>query len=243
MKILKMYVNRNYRNAQYYCVFDETPEITYEQIGEDYIGSATDKDGNIVFSSYLRKKGDRGAFGGRELSLTMKDGSVHKIKDYWWDEGYYRGHGEFACIGAGTLEELQKRYVYCTYSINKETFQKMLDDYYSREKEYKYYEIEEWAKMQYTWYPVMIDGKAVKQLMVNDKGHFAYKLTKKRVHVRYTKCIFNKKRNKTFTINMFRYGYNNGTRFVKIERRLNDVYKESLNITENEAEKITRQFL
>lgn len=168
MKILKMYVARKYGNVHYYCLFDEMPEITYEKIGTDFVGSAVDDDGDIIFSHFLHK-GSSGAFGGRELALTMKDGSTQKIKDYWWDNGYYRQHGEFVDIGAGTLEELQECYVYYGCNINKVAFQKMLDDYYSREKEYAYYDIEAWANMQYTWYPVMIDGKVFEPLMVNEK--------------------------------------------------------------------------
>lgn len=239
MKILKMYVARRYGNVHYYCMFDEIPEITYEKIGADYVGSAVDEDGDIIFSHFLRKSYS-GAFAGRELSLKMKDGSVQKIKDYWWDSGHYRGHGEFVDIGAGTLEDLQNCYVYCSCNINKATFQKMLDDYYSREKEYEYYEIEEWAKIQYTWYPVMIDGKVFEQLMVNEKGHFVEKLTKKRIHAKYTRCKWNKKANKSHATYMFKYEYNNGTRLVKIERRLDEVYKESLPLLESEVTKIIR---
>ena len=40
MKILKMYVSRKYKPENYYCMFDEIPEITYEKIGCDYVGSA-----------------------------------------------------------------------------------------------------------------------------------------------------------------------------------------------------------
>lgn len=53
MKILKMYVARKYGNAHYYCMFDEIPEVTYEKIGLDYVGSAVDENGNVIFSEHL----------------------------------------------------------------------------------------------------------------------------------------------------------------------------------------------
>lgn len=129
-------------------MFDEIPKITYEKVGADYVGSVTDQDGNIIFSDYLSYNSWGKAFANMELTLHMKDGSIQKIKDYWYDCGYYKQHGEFINVGGGTLESLQKCYVYCGYNINKAIFQKMLDDYYLREKEYDYREIEEWVKLQ-----------------------------------------------------------------------------------------------
>ncbi len=239
MKILKMYVARAYGNVNYYCMFDEMPEITYEKIGADYVGSAVDEDGDVIFSHFLRR-GSSGAFAGRELSLTMKDGSIQKIKDYWWDDGHYGKHGEFVSIGAGTLENLQKCYVYCSCNINKATFQKMLDDYYSREKEYEYYDIKSWANMQYTWYPVLIDGKVYEPLMVNEKGHFAEKTTKKVVYPREIRFRYFKKADKRFRIPLFKHEYNDGRRLVKVERRLDEVYRDSLPLMEDELAAIIK---
>lgn len=233
MRILKMCVIRECGNVHYYCMFDEIPEITYEKIGAHYIGSAVDSDGNVVFSRFLRR-GYSGAFAGRELSLTMKDGSVQKIKDYWWDNGCYPEHGEFVDIGAGTLGDLQKCYVYRSLNINKTAFQKMLDDYYSREKEYEYYEIEVWVKMQYTWYPVMVDGKVFEPLMVNEKGHFAEKYTKKIVYPRENIYRRFKKANRSFTLHLFEYQYSDGKRLVKVERSLEKIYRDSLPLMEDE---------
>ena len=117
-------------------MFDKIPEITYEKFGAHYIGSATDSDGDVVFGHFLAE-GYSGAFLA-ETSLTMKDGSVQKIKDYWWDNGCYAEHQvdllEYRCRNTG---DLQKCYVYRSLNIDKTAFQKMLDDYYSREKEYR----------------------------------------------------------------------------------------------------------
>lgn len=117
-----MHVTRRYGQEHYYCLFDEIPEITYEKIGSSYVGSATDNNGNIIFSNYLGYESFGNAFGGRELTLKMKDGTTEKVKDYWFDWGHYKNHGEFIDIGGGTLEKLQECYVYCGYNINKKYF-------------------------------------------------------------------------------------------------------------------------
>lgn len=218
-------------------MFDEIPEITYEKIGASYVGSVTDDDGNIIFSNHLGYKSYGDAFGGRELSLHMKDGSIKKVKDHWWDCGYYKEHGEFIGIGAGTLKSLQDCYVYCSYNINKDTFQKMLDDYYFREKEYEYYEIEKWCKLQHRWYDVIIDGKKY-PYMVNKNGNFVHKHSKEPIYPRKNVCKWKyKSRGKTdksFDLCFFNLEYIDGNRLIKIERKMSDVLAESLPLSKEE---------
>lgn len=231
MKIVKMCVARRYGNEHYYCLFNKIPEITYEKIGMDYIGSATDEFGNIIFSNLLHWERWGDAFAGRELSLKMKDGSITKIKDHWFDCGSYKEHGEFISIGARTLEKLQDCYVYQGMNINKKTFEKMLNDYYSREKEYEYREIEEWCKLQYKWYDVVIDGFKY-PFMVNKKGNFVDKYSKEPIHTRHNKTIgrfkWGGKTDKHFDLCLFELKYKDRDKLVKVERRMIDVLKESL---------------
>lgn len=110
-----MYVARRYGHENFYCLFDEIPEITYEKIGHDYIGSVTDEDENIIFSEYLGYQPYGYAFAGREISLKMKDGSVRKIKDHWFDCGSCKEHGEFVEIAGSTLENYKN--VTCIHRI------------------------------------------------------------------------------------------------------------------------------
>jgi hypothetical protein len=228
IKIIKMHVTRRYGQEHYYCLFDEIPEITYEKIGSSYVGSATDNNGNIIFSNYLGYESFGNAFGGRELTLKMKDGTTEKVKDHWFDWGHYKNHGEFIDIGGGTLEKLQECYVYCGYNINKNTFERMLDDYYSREKEYKYDEIEEWCNLQYIWYPVIINNKKI-PLMVNKKGDFVERESKKRIYVRENHLRYiSGNTHKEFKQCLFKYSYMDGNKKVKIERKMLDVLKDSL---------------
>ena len=99
--------------------------------------------------------------------------------------------------------------MYCGYNINKNTFEKMLDDCYSREKEYEYNEIEEWCNLQHIWYPVIINNKKI-PLMVNEKGDFAERETKKRIYVRENRLRYksNSKTDKEFKQCLFKYSYN-----------------------------------
>ena len=236
MKIIKLYKSKGY--SHYYVIFDEIPKLTYEKIKGDYIGSALDEYGNIIFSEHLKWQPFGDAFAGRELTLKMKDGSIQKIKDHWFDHGHYKEHGEFIGIGAGTLESLQKCYVYCGLNINKDTFQKMLDDYYSREKEYDYYEIEKWCKLQYKWYDVIIDGKKY-PYMVNKKGDFVEKYSKEPIYPRRNICRikYYNKVGKSFDLCLFKINYKENGRLIKIERKMIDVLKESMPYSVEEIKK------
>lgn len=120
-------------------------------------------------------------------------------------------------------------------TINIDTFQMMLDDYYSREKEYEYYEIEKWCKLQYKWYDVIIDGKKY-PYMVNKKGNFVHKYSKEPIYPRTNKCIwrFQKDTGKSFDLCLFELKYNNGNRLIKIQRKMMDVLKESLPFSEED---------
>lgn len=236
MKILKMYVARKC-GTHYYCVFDEIPEITYEKVGQNYEGSATDENGNVILSRMLGHERMTGAFGGRELTLKMKDGSEQKIKDHWWDWGHCRKHGEFIDIGADTVKGLQNCYVYRGMNINKYAFQLMLEDYYSREKEYEYYEIEEWVNRQCKWYQLEIDGKGI-PFMVSENGTFAEMYTKKKIYPIERKTIRKFRRagksENIFCMEFLKLEYEEMTepyytkRKVRIERNLFDVLQESL---------------
>jgi len=232
MKILKLHRNSN---NHYYVMFDEIPELTYEKIGSSYVGSAIDSDGNIIFSDYLKWEPFGNAFAGRELTLKMKDGTEQKIKDRWFACGSYEKHGEFISIGCGTLKSLQDCYVYCSYEINKSNFEKMLDEYYSREKEYEYYEIEKWCKLQYQWHDVIIDGKKYPYL-VNKKGEFIDEVSKERIYPRnnYCKMKYFDKVGRSFDMCLFELNYKENGRLVKVQRKMMDVLKESLPYSEKE---------
>lgn len=230
MKIVKLVYNEKYNH--YYAMFDEVPELTYEKIGSNYIGSVVDSDGSIIASEFLKWERFGDAFAGRELSLKMKDGSIQKIKDHWFDCGSYKEHGEFIGIGAGTLEYLQDCFVFHGYNINKETFMKMVNEYLTRDKLYEYKECEEWCKLQYDWYDVIVNGKKIPYLM-NERGNMIEKETKKHVYPRENVMKKVNGRYKEYTYFKFKYKNNYGN-LVKIESNYLNVLKATLPFSEEE---------
>jgi len=221
MKIIKLVKNGH---DNYYAMFDkEFPVLTYEKIGSDYVGSVKDDNGNVILSNVLKWESWPGAFGGREITLKMKDGTDQVIKDYWYDCGYDSNEGEFISIGAGTLEELQKCFVYYSLNIKLSTFEEMVNEYLSRDKLYDYKEVEEWAKIQYKWYPLVVHGK-VRPFMMNKFGMVVTAETKERV---YTER-FNRRRKDGKLYNYFKMSYNDGTRLVKLEDTYINVCLETL---------------
>lgn len=228
MKILKL-IKGNHGN--YFAIFDKVPELTYEKIGADYIGSAVGSNGDIISSHFLKKERFGDAFGGREIELKMKDGNTEIIKNYWFDQGSYKEHGEFVGIGAGIIEELQKCYVYFGYNINKNTFEKMIDEYLAREKLYEYREVEEWCKLQHKWYDVIVNNNTI-PFMMNKYGEMVEKESKKRVYPR--RNIARKVNGKYKEYTYFRFSYRNGDRLIKVESSYLDVLKNTLPYQEKE---------
>lgn len=228
MKILKLIKQKH---GNYFVVVDEIPEITYEKIGDSYVGSATSSNGDIIASRFLERRYYDSAFGGAEIELKMKDGSLKKIKDYWFDNGSYAEHGEFVNIGVGTVDELQKCYVYSGYNINKEFFEKMVNEYLTREKLYEYREVEEWCNLQYIWYDVIVNGTQIPYMM-NKFGDMVEKESKIRVYPRRN-IIW--RINGTFkTYVFFRFSYKNNGKLVKIDANYLDTLKSTLPFTEEE---------
>lgn len=228
MKILKACLTKY---GSYYILFDKVPEKTYQKIGVDYVGTLKDENGIIVSSHYL-KKGPKGAFAGRELTLKMNDGSNETIQDYWWDCGSYPDHGEFINIGAGSLEELQECYVYTSFNINKDIFHGMLEEFLSENKFEGYDEIKDWAFLQCEWYPVKIHGKEL-PLMVNKKGRFMDPKTKKQVYTKRNLWIHRK--DKIFKLNLFEFSYREKGRLHKVEATIDQVLKETLPHSEDQG--------
>ena len=228
MKIIKLVRNR----SGYFAIFDEIPEITYEKYGADYIGTAEDANGNIIFSNYLAYKSwsNAHAFGGRELHIKMKDGSINTLKNNWYDNGYYAGHGNFINIGAGLLEKLQDCFVFSSYYINEATFNTMVDEYLMHDKIYDYRELETWTKLQYTWYPLVFHGKQLPYMM-NKKGDVVTKESKEYVYFR--KNHYSVKLKKTYSFFKLKHKDSNGN-LIKLEDSYLNVCMSTLPFSKEE---------
>ncbi|WP_407301891.1 hypothetical protein ACHQJB_15150 [Raoultella planticola] len=103
-------------------VLNRPVNFTYEQIGNDYIGT----DGPLTRALYYsRASAAFRAFAGSELTLMMTDGSVRKIKDHWWS-GVPSEHRD---VVVGDVESLKKCYVFGSASIRGEDFQSLRQSY------------------------------------------------------------------------------------------------------------------
>lgn len=218
-------------NGHYLAVFDEIPTITYEKVGSDYIGSAVDAKGNIVASNFLKRESYGNAFAGRELNLHMKDGTIETIQNYWFDYGSHPSHGECLDIGAETLQQLQQCYVYTSYSIPKNIFEQMVDEYLRHDKVYTYTEVREWCNLQHTWYNVIVNGKTI-PFMMNRFGDMVEKETKKRVYAKHT--VTRKVKGEYRTYMYFRFDYMENGQCIKIDAHYFNTLRDTLPFTDDE---------
>lgn len=219
------------KNGHYFAVFDEIPPITYEKIGSDYIGTAVDAKGNIVASSFLKREPYGRAFGGQEIKLSMKNGTTETIQDYWFDYGPHPSHGTCVNIGAATLQQLQQCYVYADYSVTKDIFEQMVDEYLRRDKVYTYQEVREWCDLQHTWYNVIVNGKTI-PFMMNRFGDMVEKETKKRVYAKHT--VTRKVKGEHRTYMYFRFDYMENGQCIKIDAHYFNTLRDTLPFTEDE---------
>jgi hypothetical protein len=221
MKIIK--AHKNIRGYLYLLV-DEIPKITYKKIGMSYVGS----DDQEFFNDYLKyEQASKGfqAFAGREFTIELKDGTIVKLKDHWWDSGAYDKENEYIQVRLGTLKQLQDCYVFFGYNIRKDKLEKMLSEYLSENKFYDYREMEKWCKMQYNWYPLIFHGKEL-SFMMNYKGNIIESNThepKYALH-NYVKC----KKGKQFELKLFKLSYYENGRLVKLEDSYMNVTRETL---------------
>jgi hypothetical protein len=95
-------VSMNGREA---LVLNRKLSLVYEKHGLDFIGVDGPFRSRLAYS---RGGGQFVAFAGRELSLPMADGTVHKCKDHWWSAAI-DGHAD---VATGDIESLKKCYVF-----------------------------------------------------------------------------------------------------------------------------------
>lgn len=221
-----------HNKSGYFVIFDEIPEITYIKNGLDYIGTAQDEKDHIIFSNHLVYKSwdNAHAFAGNVLHLKMKDGSINTIKNNWYDNGSYSGHGKFIDIGAGLLGKLQNCFVFSTYNINEATFNAMVDTYLMHDKIYDYRELEAWTKLQYTWYPLIFHGKQLPYMM-NKKSDIVERESKELVYFRSNR--YSSKLKKTYSFFKLKYKDSNGT-LVKLEDSYLNVCMSTLPFSKEE---------
>ena len=219
MKILKI----GKFNDGICLVVNKMPKITYEKIGNDYIG--TNKKGFVWHKyTYNYSRCEPHAFGGREISLKMKDGSIETIKNHWWDNGIEDKADQFRRITVRDIESLKNCYVYTSIYMKKDLINEAIEDYFIKDKLYEYDDLEKWVKLQYEWYDIIVGGKKI-PFLINNKSDVIEKYSKS---VKY--CIYQGikiRGEKEFKYNHFRLKYMENGRMIKINRNCKDIWKES----------------
>jgi hypothetical protein len=102
-------------------VLNRPIRFVYEEVGRDFVGS----DGPFRDFLGYGTAGNMKAFAGRELHLTMTDGSVRKVKDNWWStwkEGY-------SDLVVRDLDALKKCYVFSSAHITQENYAALRSTY------------------------------------------------------------------------------------------------------------------
>lgn len=95
-------------------VLNRPLQMTYERVGNDYIGSDGPFRDALIYS---RGSGRFVAFAGREFSVPMKDGTIQKLKDHWWS-GSIAGHKSVTC---SDVDSLKRCYVFSGALCDPET--------------------------------------------------------------------------------------------------------------------------
>jgi len=227
MKIIKAHKSKE---GHLQLMVDSIPKITYEKVGMSYIGS----DENNYFSDYLRYEHGSGhfvAFAGREIKIELKDGTIETLKDHWWASSIKNEEHEFVYVGLGTMEELQDCFVFCSYRLRKDMLELAIKEYLKEDFYYEYYDIEKWAKLQYSWYPLIFHGRELPFLM-NYKGNIIDAITKERKFAlnNYMKI----KKTRTFMLKLFKLQYRDNDRLIKLEDNYTNVVRETLPCNEFE---------
>ncbi len=120
-------------NDEEALVLNRPLQLTYERVGNDYIGADGPFRDALVYS---HGSGRFVAFAGRELTILMKDGTVQKLKDHWWS-GSIDG---FRQATISNVESLKRCYVFRGALCDPEAFAALRSAYQGCVYPYRDYE-------------------------------------------------------------------------------------------------------
>lgn len=109
-------------NDEEALVLNRPLQLTYERVGNDYIGSDGPFRDALIYS---RGGGRFVAFAGRELTIAMKDGTTQKLKDHWWSGGI-KGYRDVVC---SDVESLKRCYVFSGALCDPDSFAALRSSY------------------------------------------------------------------------------------------------------------------
>ena len=132
-------------NQAFGYVFDEDIVLKYIEL-EDKSLVGFDKS-KTLFSFFAFDPTMDNAFGGREITVNMLDGSQKKIKDFWWNgtnrciEDYIKKNNLFLILeAANSKKNMMKCFVFFGFEVDRDKFHKLVNEY--TDKVYKYRELE-----------------------------------------------------------------------------------------------------
>lgn len=94
-------------SAQTFVVLDAMPQLVYERTGN---ALTSHDDGLYDFLGI--EPGSRGAFAGREFDLALTDGTTYQCRGQVWSVGAPKGLEPVRQVGIGTIETLNRCYVF-----------------------------------------------------------------------------------------------------------------------------------
>ena len=122
--IIDVILHTNKYFTQTFAVINESPKFLYERKGNCLVAS---DDG--FYSTYFYDAPSKNwrAFAGRTFDIPMKDGTIIKANGQWWDGQHQQNAPEpIVDIGAATIKELEKCYVFCSGHTSKAKFDKWM---------------------------------------------------------------------------------------------------------------------
>jgi len=115
-------------NAGLAYVFNRPIALRYREESIDGERYLIGRDGPIVNClGCAPATGRMRAFAGRELILTMEDGTVRSVKDNWWS--CLTPYPGFASIGYSCVEELARCYVFTSGQCRRDALDELREEY------------------------------------------------------------------------------------------------------------------
>lgn len=119
-------------NDELSFILNRMPKFEYEYIGDDTLWG---QDGDFIsrFGYHTPSKAFE-AFGGREFSIPMKNGTTIEANGQWWDDNTKEVEEHLGCqlvrVSCSTMEKLNECFVFFGgYFLPVDVHQRMIDEY------------------------------------------------------------------------------------------------------------------
>ncbi|MBY8934251.1 hypothetical protein [Pseudomonas fluorescens] len=131
------------KHTHYYVVVDRLPKFVYHR-GEEEVWHSHRKQRRLMahdggfYSFMVERPGTRDAFAGRKFTIALDDGGTLECDGHVWDEFDPSRPEPVVQVGVGTLESLEKCYVFFGGQISAAKLQAWLDANQPSSRYHKY---------------------------------------------------------------------------------------------------------